>query len=364
MKIRTGLVMLLILSVMLVAGVRLAVAYNASGNPNDTPTGISIKFHKQLNSFDYLNPNSTPEATVYSSTLEVLVTTEAGLYGWTDIDLYQYTTPGVPVTWETIVTNEGNVGVTLSLTKEGLVYSPGAGPWTCKFYNGSSWVDSVSQAIADNTGYAFKIRIVPSAVQTESPDGSKARAHVFLTTGYPAPASGGTYTGVNSLTYASYTNADNNVTAEIQAPVMTLSRTSEVDAPITYTGNKNDPVPGSVITYTITYQNTGAGNASESIIIDKVPNDTQGYHVNMTGPKANVTIEASQGNATGWTAYYSTHVSPSFTYGVYTSWESLGTITTTQNWPLTNEAKFVKWEKATVTPSEGSKTLTWGVTIK
>jgi uncharacterized repeat protein (TIGR01451 family) len=357
--------MLLILSVMLVAGVRLAVAYNASGNPDDTPTGTNIIFHKQLNSFDYLNKNATPEAPVYSSTLEVLVTTEAGLYGWTDINLYQYTTPGVPVTWETIITNEGNVAVTFNLTKEGLVYSPpSAGPWTCKFYNGSSWVDSISQVINDNSEYALKIRIVPSKVQTESPDGSKGTSRNFLTTGYPAPASDSTYTGVNSKTYASWTNASNNTTAEITAPVMTLYRTSEVDAPITYTGNKNDPVPGSVITYTITYQNTGAGNASESIIIDKVPNDTQGYHVNKTGAQTNVTIEALQGSATGWTVYYSKLTSPSFAYGSEEEWSSLGTITTTQNWPLTFEATYIKWEKAVVTPSEGSKTLTWGVTIK
>jgi uncharacterized repeat protein (TIGR01451 family) len=350
-----------------------APAFNLTGNPADTTAETTVTFNGGQNTLDFINPNATPEQTLTAPTLEFSVAREAGfLYDYDPLFLptIQYTTPGVPVTWEVVVTNEGNSNLTLNVKKTTIVTNPpGLTGWTVKFIDGTA-KDAISKALNEDTDLSFKFVITPSTVETESPDGSTGTVTITITNeqGYPLAgytSEGFFYTGVNGKKYGGLVTSEERGEAEIEAPVMTLWRTQTINAPITYTGGIHDAVPGSVITYTISYENTGAAAARDVIIIDKVPTDTQGYHVNKTEQQTNVTIEAVQGTAVDWRVYYSTNPSPLFTYGNYANWTLLGTLDAgTYSWivPTTLET-YVKWEKASVGSPE-SGTLTWGVIIK
>ena len=129
----------------------------------------------------------------------------------------------------------------------------------------------------------------------------------------------------------------------------------------------------------MTYGNTGASSAESIILVDKIPDNTKLAHVNTTGITTNVTIEAGQGDATGWVVKYSTLVSPNKAYGNTGDWSAgngatIGTLTAgTEKFPgsgatyITADgaygAKWIKWEKLYVSAAE-DKTLTWGVTIR
>ncbi len=372
-----------LLFVFLFCGAIYAQTFIRNGNPADTKTGVTVTFPASKNTLYFKNGNATSEATVTSNDLTFIVTTEAGLNltvspafstGWGDFDP---TTPGVSVPYYFTVVNEGNTDQTFLMTKSGISYSPGAGPWTATFYDGAIPTSEIRKTLSEDTDISFTLVITPSSVQSESPDGAEGRVTVSgsIVEGYPQV---GTLTDGNGRPY--YEGVQSNITEEVDyssyvtisgmadtgilAPVMTLTRVMTVDAPVLYTGNHHDPIPGAVITYIITYSNTGAGAAKNVIIVDHIPGSTEAYHINMTGTQPNVTIEASQGNGSGWSVSYSTLTPPSFTYGNTADWTPVGIISTSENWPLPNTATYVKWEKASVAVGEGPKTLTWGVTIQ
>jgi len=361
MKIKAGLFILLIL---LVCAAACAQASLRTGNPYDTPTGTPLTAEGAYNPTSYQNANTTVE-TLYGATIEATVTTEAGysLSSSPDWSSVQYSTPGSAITWNVTVYNEGNTPFTFNMTKSGINYhSSGSSNWDAYFTEGGPHESSINTLVPDNNTISFSFTISPSPVESESPDGSRGSVTLTTGTGFTTP---GTpyYTGVNTLTYGDHTSAVEYNEVDILAPVMSLLRTQEVDAPMTYTGGRHDAVPGSVITYTIAYHNIGAASATDVIIVDKVPLNTEGYHINKTGPQTDVTIEASQGDASGWSVFYSTTTPTSFAYGNYDNWTPLGTITTIQSWELPSGATYVKWEKSPV-PSTESRSLTWGVTIK
>jgi len=363
MKIKTGLIIFLML---LLAGSALAQEHSATGNPTDTPTGTFVTFEGASNTLDFVNSNDTAEVTVTTDDLVFIITTEAGfsLYAAPVLTENQGTTPGLPVTWEVGVTNEGNTDVTFTMTKANIIYIGSASNWSVDFIEGGTAKSSISTSLPDNGHIFFSFRIHPSSLETESPDASVGTVELTSDIGR-ALAGVPEYIGVNALTYAGFVSSVEVAGITIQAPIMTLTRVMTVDAPTLYTGDPHDPVPGAAITYTITYSNTGSGNATDAIIVDKVPDDTEGYHVNTTGSQTNVTITAGQGDATGWTVYGSSVEAPSFVYGETDDWFSIGALTNgTETFVLTNEATYIKWEKATVTTTEDDQSLTWGVTIQ
>ena len=185
----------------------------------------------------------------------------------------------------------------------------------------------------------------------------------------------GEYTGANAILYGGTWETYDLVMAQVSAPVLNLTRTSTLDAPAAYSGERHDAVPGAVVTFTITISNEGGASAEAVILIDKVPDNTKLAHVNATGNTTNVTIEAAQGNFYGWTVYYTTEASPLTTYEA-PGWTLIGTTAaggdgefpgdghTYLNTSPEADAVWIKWEKQYVDPADDGKTLTWGVTIR
>jgi uncharacterized repeat protein (TIGR01451 family) len=341
-----------------------ALAFLSSGNPDDTPAGTFISFEGSNATLDFDNVNATAEATVNPEDLAFSVGTAGGWWYYSNLSLsdIQPTTPGIPVTWEVVATNEGNADLTWTVTRDALTYAGGASNWSMDFIDSGGATTEIYMIIADNSEDSFSVRISPSAAENESPDGSIGGVIAYLDTGLPDAS--GPYLAPNGFWYSALGPGSSSISAEIQAPIMTLTRTMTIDAPGAYTGDPHDAVPGAIITFTIDYSNTGAGNASEVIIVDKVPNDSEGSHVNRTGALSGVTITAAQGTAVTWEVYYSTVASPDFTFGSFEGWTLLGTFEgEVPDFILTHEATYIKWEKDTVYPHEDSKTLTWGVTI-
>jgi uncharacterized repeat protein (TIGR01451 family) len=375
MKTKAGLILLIAL---LVCGVAFAAEFINDGNPYDTPVGTVLRIEGPTSEVTFTNVNLTVE-TQSPPLINITVLRESGFNivgaaaSGDDWTIGQATHPGVPVTYEVGVTNEGNGSFTFVMTKSSLTYEGLASLWTANFIDGATVTSEIRKTLPDNQDIFFKFMIVPSALELQSPAFSVGYVTLSATIeeGYPVPGSyesgaySVSYLGVNGLYYGYITSWEGIGSAEIEAPLMALSRASTIDAPTLYTGGRADAVPGAVITYTITYTNEGNGSAMQTILVDKVPNDSEGNHVNRTGAQTNVEITAPQGNADGWVAFYSTDPAPSFVYGVTAKWSMLGTLETgSESWPLTREATFVKWEKPEVLSTEDGMTLTWGVTIK
>lgn len=98
------------------------------------------------------------------------------------------------------------------------------------------------------------------------------------------------------------------------------------------------PLPGALVTFVFTYENTGTGSANNVVFYDQIPQFTS-YYTNYLG------------TATGWTVQFSTNASPDQSYGS-TDYDS----------NFTN-ANWIRWKKSSVASTEDGLTLYLGVTI-
>jgi uncharacterized repeat protein (TIGR01451 family) len=382
MKIKLAIAFL---SVVLLGGVALGQSFILNGNPDDTKVGTPITSEGYNNFLMYQNISTTLE-TVYTPTSEFPVAREAGF--WSAIypeNLAAYAVPGVSATFEVIITNEGNSDMTIIATKSSFTYEGGASNWTTHFIEGGVTKESIHTLLSEDAEISFEVVISPSSIETESPNASAGTITFTMTNEEGYPLYGWTagdplelyyfYQGASPYLggggrYGGMPTAESLLRVDIQAPVMSLTREMTIDAPTLYTGDPHDAVPGSVITYSIWWSNDGASDATNVIVVDKVPEDTEGYHVNKAGAQPNVTITADSDTGispSGFRVYYSKAGAPSFVYGDYTDWTLLGTLETgapiLAGVTLTTEATFVKWERHTV-PAGDNNLLSWGVTIK
>lgn len=103
----------------------------------------------------------------------------------------------------------------------------------------------------------------------------------------------GSYSGYNAVNYGGPelfnrtvgSQGAATVTTTVIGAVLTLAKAAVVTAPAGYTGAGTDPVPGARITYTLTYGNTGTGDAYNVIITDLLPANTtlEDGSINLTG---------------------------------------------------------------------------------
>jgi len=103
------------------------------------------------------------------------------------------------------------------------------------------------------------------------------------------------YYAVKTYGYGEYSDYSNDASA----PLMRMTRTVTVDAPISggYSGDPHDPVPGAIIKYTIKYENIGFAPAKKIIINDRIPNYTD-YKVDSATGEAATSIRFSSGGIT------------------------------------------------------------------
>ena len=389
---------LLAMFICLAAGVILfqGVAAAQPATPADIPAGTIITSEGYENYLNYKDAAFNPKATIYGTTIEATVLPIYGLSGPGTPD-DQYTEPSAAVYYVYQIFNEGNETDTYSLSTSSATYNGVYGDdWTFEIIrddnNNGDWeddTDTVTDEVTlteDGSAYFF-LKVTPSS---NAQDASWGEVTVTATTS-ATPA--GEYTGANANTYGGPSYVQDTARTNINAPIMVMTRVATVDAPISgspgyYLGGSHDPVPGAVITYTITYTNEGNADASSVIIKEKIPvfGTTEAGHVNLTarmgsGDIDNVSISAPQSTATTtegyWFVYYSTFESPSPTGydgsgASHGNWVLLGSIDSniTDFWyadsspalPRTT-TRWIKWEVATV-EAEDSATLTWGVIIR
>lgn len=365
-----------------------AVTFNTTGNPGDTVTTTVVTAAQTFETLAYLDLNGARMTTVEPS---------SGNDNKTVGSEFGFSGPGSPADNTVVpgdvayhyyaVTNEGNANDNYTLYH---VYSQYAGAtgWVVEAWEGAGRIVTLEAGVSTNEvrsvsedaekSFYYKV-IVPSGV-SQAPNGS----YITITsTVETASTPKGQYTGGNALTYGGVSSATDPVNDTTAAPILTLTRASTVDAPTAaagYTGVKHDPVPGAVITFTLTYSNTGNASAESVILVDKVPTNTKLAHFNTTGTGSNVNITAAQGNATGWVIKYSTVANPSKVYGNTADWSggnggTIGSLTTgSEEYPGSNltyatgdaayGATWVKWEKASLPSTDDDQTLTWGATIR
>jgi len=363
-----------------------AATHNTTGNPGDTVSGTTIVAASTFEALIWKDGLGTLIGTAEPSTGNILATLEAeyGLFGpgtLSDLSV----TPGETVYHSYNATNEGNANDNYVFWYSYYQFA-GATDWVAEVWSGGTRVTTLTassityevQAVSEDSDRNFYYKIIVPTDIAKAPNGSYITVVTTIETA-STPVVGSNpykYTGGNYLTYAGRGSNEDLVQDQVAAPILTLTRTSTVDAPRVYTGGRHDAVPGSVITFIMTYGNDGGASAESVVLVDKIPANTKLAHVNNTGTTTNVTIEAAQGNATGWTVKYSTTDSPSKEYGATADWTLIGTIdsaadqfpsdttTYTSGGGGAYNATWIKWEKLYVDPAEDSQTLTWGVTIR
>ena len=380
----------------------LLCSYSFAFAPNETPAGTDIYSDKYTNTLIYTDPVGTLKPTAYSFTIETFVASIFGFDAVANLPDWNYTTPGVPITYVYYVTSESNTSNyydangRLGYNVGGVAGFNGAG-WSikCSTEVNAGFTQNLSNVPPPNVmfgidpdpyAYAGQTRrlyvtVYPSSLESQSPDGSYVAATTEVwQAGGLSPY--GIYLGANGYSYGGYdgqydTPGDLTFTC-IHTSVMQMSRTATIDAPIIYTSNANaqlggnhshDGVPGAVITFVITYSNTSSAVAKNILVMDKVPASTEAAHVNAyytsQAGLPNVTITASAPNAPAtWAAYYSTSATPGQGYGNLTGWVTINANLAPSSFATGSGIKYIKWEKSLVPTGEANKTLNWGVTIR
>lgn len=373
----------------------IAQSYRTTGNPGDNTSGEGFTAYRTQETMDYTdaNANSKP-TTMPADDFSFTILPDYGFSGPVTPETYTVITPGDVSTHEIfIITNEGDADID-TLWAYYVTLESGAVNWTAEVRTGAdalvySLVPGTTSTetitLQDDTDTStdaekryIRVRVSPNV--SEAPDGSDIS--IFLTVESTLKTPSGYYIGGNSLTYGDTIEVTFNFYDVTSAPDLRLTRVATVDAPDKsgYAGNHWDAVPGSIITFTMTYSNEGGGSAESVVLIDKVPDNTRLTCVNNDSDTTYVNItNGQQGNASGWSVYYfdQATINPSDkTYGATANWSLIGILTAgTETFPgvgttwtsgeaTYDDAYYVKWEKPQVDGGETDKTLTWGVSIK
>jgi uncharacterized repeat protein (TIGR01451 family) len=382
-ELLAGLVLLAAL-----ATLALAVTYDSNGNPGDTPYQTAITALSTQETLSCKDLSGSQMSTVEPSSGDEthVASPEYGYSGpGSPSDLS--VSPGDIVYHYYRVTNEGNAN---DPNYKGIFYYDhyaGASGWTVELWLGGAFnttleagaTSEVTGTFNDNSDSAFDYKVMVSSEASGAPNGSYI---IIVSTVETTSTPTTKYQGANNYYYSGWASAMDSVTDQVSAPILTLTRTSTVDAPAVYTGDHHDAVPGAVITFTMNYSNDGGASAESVVLVDRIPANTKLAHVNTTGSTTNVNITAASGNATGWTVYYNAvDDSPNKTYGNYTNWVLIGSLEAgTEDFPgggttyvsvdAPYNAKWIKWEKQVngvkgyIDSAEDNKTLTWGATIR
>jgi uncharacterized repeat protein (TIGR01451 family) len=374
-------------------------SFMRSGNNADTPTGTVFTANITFETLDYKANGVSATTTTPVNVLSVTTVSEYG-FSYSQDNPDQAVAPGDVVVISYNVTNEGNADDTYDI-KSFFILGGGGANWTAEItvealYTQALTVDTLStssEPVSDNDDAAFQYTITVANTQTDAPDGSYLTIYSTVESqAAPAgPFANGAgsdfnnyyYTGGNKFEYGGTSEAFDDATYTISAPSVEVTRTSNVDSPEEYQANggaTTDPVPGAVITYTITATNSGSSTAKDCILIDRIPeyyatNKTNLSHINATGDRGYVTLTPPQGNATTWEVYYSTSDTPPSTVHGGAGWSYLTTLgTSTASWPAFSEglcnptdhateftAKWIKFETGTF---EGTRVFVWGATVR
>ncbi|MCK4529998.1 MAG: DUF11 domain-containing protein [Candidatus Marinimicrobia bacterium] len=112
----------------------------------------------------------------------------------------------------------------------------------------------------------------------------------ILTFSAVASLTPGTYTNSASVSGSNFDTKSTGSTAEVQINGPTLTLSKSVD--------KSSASPGDTITYTVTYSNTGNGNATYVFILESIPDNTD--YIPTSAQGTNMTITYSHNNGSSY----------------------------------------------------------------
>lgn len=271
---------------------------------------------------------------------------------------YQITTNGVPspalpgatVTFSIYYTNMGGDCIGVKIEDElqpGFSYLPGSlrvGASTDSYQTAQYYTDNSDDDLA-SFQLPSTITFVPSNGTAPSiggwlPPNASGRCY-FQATIDNLPA-GTILSNVATVTgnIFPFTNS-NKITITVvstNAPLLILTKSI---SNIVLNSITSEVIPGCTIEYKIEYSNSGAGNASNVIIYDKISEDVV-YKSNSA------TVPA------GWSIEYSTNSNPNQSY-------NSSDYTTTE--PSPNNIKWIRWKKSSVSSSEMG-VITYKVIVK
>jgi hypothetical protein len=389
---------LIILVVLALAGQGAwAATHNTTGNSDDTPSGTLITAESADSSLGYSDLGATvlPTVEVEGGDVDYTADAEYGFSALRTIVDNLSVSPGDILTHETYsVTNEGNADDTSFNIYSLYTENNGAQNWIVEVVNDDTStivatltadsINTYSPTLPDNDDVDVHYLVTVPSSLTDAPDLSSIEVITTIeTTSDPA---GLVYRGGNDLTYGGSDEVTDDFVDQVSTPTLVITRETVIDSPtdyITNGGGANDPVPGAVATFTMYYENVGSANASNVVIVDKIPtieapvsSDAAGTklgHVNAgAGARAGlVTLtHGGQGTATGWTAYYTTEATPDTSYDA-AGWVSIGSVDS-NDYPTgafytpsdaQSGAVWIKWQKTPVAAAE-SATLVWGTIIR
>jgi uncharacterized repeat protein (TIGR01451 family) len=252
-----------------------------------TLSGTAITGTSSIGAANALTANSNAVATTVVSIYGIATNSEPIDSG---------TTTGGYKDYAIRMTNNANISDTIRLVTGAQSFGAAAGTttdWSVEaddtgpFATGLTWNNSgttkaaqtgdyISMVLGPGAQATFTIRITAAA---NAGDGATMAVPISLQT---VSAPSGRYTGYNSSSYGGLALAvrtagalsPDRLTTTIQGAIITLAKSAAITAPTGYTGAGATPVPGSKITYTITYGNSGASNASSLTLIDSIPTNT------------------------------------------------------------------------------------------
>jgi len=328
-------------------------------------SGTKITFLGPNCNMNYTDSVLNPKAPVYGTNITAEVTS---VYGFEPIVALgdQSVQPGKEQSYLYTLTNNANTSDAFYITDNVVFTNTNGHDWKIRvIVNGVTtlvtWdVTSAPCPLSKDGVEIVSVEVTPSTWEAWSPNGSSVEVTLNITT-ESNPT--GYYFSPNTCTYGGLATSSDATVTLITTSAMKMTRYAVANAPILYSGGKHDPVPGAVITYVIVTSNEGDSNATNVIIVDKVPTqDVAAYHMGYNGLHDNVTIDAGLPTAYGWKGYYSKSTPPDLNFGVIGSdWITVDAL---NGATIDSAATYVKWEKVTVEPTEDAKTLTWGIIIK
>ncbi len=204
------------------------------------------------------------------------------------------TSPGGSVTFHGHVTNLGNAGQIIYFTNFYSNYSAGASGWSNNFQNaGMNNASSITLAPYEGADFYLKVTAPLTAGLNHALTnffGAKITNQGTLTTI-------SNYTGLNSQSYGGWWRTQGKIALAIvgNIPIIIGNKTSFVSNSATYLalgGNNGELVPGSEITYAISFTNSGAAAAYNLALSDPINSDVL-YVTNSLRYRENLKTTAS-----------------------------------------------------------------------
>lgn len=187
------------------------------------------------------------------------------------------TGPGGDVDFFGKVTNMGNTSQLIFFTNFQMLYGGGASDWRYDFLNDAlSSVSTMTLAAYNARGFYIRVHVTNAAAYGHS----ATNDYGTYQTNFGRFTRVSNYTGLNGTGYGGrwYTDARRSVLVVSDVPDITIAKYAFVTNSASYVslgGGAYDLVPGSLITYAVTFTNSGTVSAYGLTISDPIPADAQ-----------------------------------------------------------------------------------------